>query len=500
MNKTIQTFEWGSIEWLVLSDDNSINNMNVGISTMFPHALQAKHVHCGDEQFIYVLSGQGEQRIGDTISKIEPGNIFHIPAGSIHETTNVGDDPIVKLLVSVPATLKSFNKPFATQSTQNNSHEDISLLSIVEKLHEKVIRPLKLPIAFFDENNQLIFRNQEYPEYCKKHCHIEQDVHNCELYAHRNSHLPPYYKDATAYVCPRGISLHSLAIVHQGELIGFIKAGHVRITKGTQTTGDEPYEVPRSTVSGILQTMHRLADEIGEMYQYENLQEEITRREGSLNEYQRQKFDLQESLKTTQTEVFNLQIERHFLFNTISTIASMAIKEKAFSTYYAINDLGQLFRYTLRTTAIFVEFREELEYLENYTNLQKLRFDGRIEVDYQVPVTLFKEMVPFNFLQPIVENCFKHAYKSYVPRNPKILISAKKVDSNVIITIEDNGCGIGKKDLDLVNQRIRDLDVEGGTSMVAKKLASLYGTNHHFKVERMKQGTRTRITLPLSTN
>ena len=60
----IQHLDWGTIEWLFEPEDGSMDNMRVGISTMLPGTIQPKHIHCGDEQLMYVLSGHGRQRIG----------------------------------------------------------------------------------------------------------------------------------------------------------------------------------------------------------------------------------------------------------------------------------------------------------------------------------------------------------------------------------------------------------------------------------------------------
>ncbi|MGL6199300.1 MAG: histidine kinase [Lachnospiraceae bacterium] len=498
-----QRFEWGTIEWLFLPNNTSNDNMHIGISTIWPHTIQTKHTHYGDEQLMYIISGYGEQRIGDELTKIEPGRIFHISSGSIHETKNHSDEPIIKLLISIPVSLSAYTGAIVDSKQRNNKQErkytKVTLLSIIEQLYDRLISPLKMPVAFYDSEHNLLQRNKEYPDYCKGKCHVERDINNCPLYAYKDNLAPPYYADATAYICSHGIALYNLAIMYKGNLIGFIKAGHVRVSVGNDEIEKMPYEVPQSTVSGIVQTMHRLASDICELYQLEDMQMELIRQEGDITKQHLQKTTLQESLKTTQAEMFNIQVEQHFLFNTLSTIASMAIREKAINTYKAVNDLAQLFRYTSRVTKLFVELHEELEYLENYTNLQKLRYEDRLKVTYIISPSLLSEMVPFNFIQPVVENCFKHAFKHSTVKIMRLTIQVKKNNTNLVITVQDNGSGIDKKAIQIINNRIKSVDNSGGTAMVVRKLSSLYGNNYNFQIEQRKKGVVVSITIPLSS-
>ena len=92
MGKNTQYFDWGHIEWIYEPDPvSSKNNMSIGITTILPNTKQNKHIHYGDEQFIYVLSGEGIQLIGSKISEMKPKQIYHMEAGTIHETTNNSD-------------------------------------------------------------------------------------------------------------------------------------------------------------------------------------------------------------------------------------------------------------------------------------------------------------------------------------------------------------------------------------------------------------------------
>ncbi len=84
----------------------------------------------------------------------------------------------------------------------------------------------------------------------------------------------------------------------------------------------------------------------------------------------------------------------------------MAVKEDAFQTYQGIIDLANLFRYNLRSVEKNVQVKDDLEFLENYLKLQTMRFGDQVEYSVEVEREMDKSFIPFNTLQPLVENCF----------------------------------------------------------------------------------------------
>ena len=78
----IQYLDWGRIEWICEPESGSSDHLRVGISVMNPHSWQPCHLHYGDEQFMYIMSGRGWQKIGDSESLVEPGKYFHISSGA----------------------------------------------------------------------------------------------------------------------------------------------------------------------------------------------------------------------------------------------------------------------------------------------------------------------------------------------------------------------------------------------------------------------------------
>lgn len=501
---TIQSLDWGTIEWVFEPETQSPDHMRVGISTMNPHTAQPAHCHYGDEQFLYILSGYGHQKINNVESEIKPGSFFHISSGMIHESENDGNEPIIKLLISIPAVASPM--PVAHDKREKIQHmESIDkeefLQETIKELFRHNLRPLRIPLSIYNEDQHLVYSNSEFPGFCKKCCPIEENIYNCELYNQKALFLPPYYEGISAFSCHNGLFLYTLPIVCEGELLGFIKTGHIKTKSAgnTEKSANEVYTAPQSTEQGMLDTIRNISQSICTHYQFCKVQVSFYKNKRVLTDKIKEDDKIQEYVKTAQNKVLNLQINQHFLFNTLNTIAGMSIKEHAFQTYEAIGNLAQLFRYTLRTETPFVLLKEEISYVKNYISLQKLRFGERLQVCFDLEDDLLNSCeVPFNFLQPIIENCFVHAFKNNQSAMQLILQNYR--DKNELcFRIQDNGEGIPDEKMKELVSNMENGIGNSGTFMILRKLQSVFGNNFSYQLSPVENGgTLVTIRIPVT--
>jgi quercetin dioxygenase-like cupin family protein len=500
-----QKFSWGHIVWIYVPQQDDVNTLHIGISTMDAHAVQPCHVHCGDEQTLYILSGHGKQRINGEDMSLAPGEIFHIPAGASHESVNEGDEPIVKLLISTPARfdnkLASIEREGVKLSTVagDQGSRVKRLKAIVEGLRGDILQHIKMPLSIWDHTQEPIYVNNEFSPFCVNCCRIDENIRNCVLYTYIDFYPVAYYSDAYAYVCPYGLSLYNLQIVYKEKTLGYIKAGHVRVGSVGRPAKEAPeampYDVPQSTVSGILDTMHTLAEAVSKLYLLEDMESRISYKQEQIFEKQRTERVLKESLANTQDKFLNSQISQHFLFNILNSITNLALKENASQTCAAIGELSTLFRYTVRPAGRLVPLAEELNHVRAYTNLQKLRYGDRLTVRLAVPPELESVNVPFNFLQPIVENCFNHAFRD-VKETLWIAVEAAQEGGRLHLKISDNGAGVSPDRLATLAERLETKSGPGGLAMVARKLEALYGGQHRYEVLRGGCGLNVVFEIP----
>lgn len=138
------------------------------------------------------------------------------------------------------------------------------------------------------------------------------------------------------------------------------------------------------------------------------------------------------------------QLNPHFLYNVFNTI-NASIPSENERTRHMIAQLSDLFRYQLKATKEdFVTISEELEFVTNYLELEKARFEERLQIEINVEKDLLQERIPPMLLQPIVENAIKHGLSSII-EGGKISISIHKENGKLHFEIADTGIGIKDK-------------------------------------------------------
>ncbi|USB33003.1 sensor histidine kinase [Paenibacillus sp. YPG26] len=154
-------------------------------------------------------------------------------------------------------------------------------------------------------------------------------------------------------------------------------------------------------------------------------------------------YRLELANKTNQLKALQAQINPHFLYNALQSIASMSLRYNAPKVYDQIYSLGSMMRYTMATGKTEVTLQEELEHVENYLQLQKGRFgDENLTVILNISEETRRILVPKMILQPIVENIFKHGFKEGI-KDGRIAISSTISESgDMRITVSDNGTGM----------------------------------------------------------
>ena len=158
---------------------------------------------------------------------MKPGDIYHMDAGIIHETINLGDEPIRQLLVCIPVhyeqNVQIGNKGLALAKEMGNNE--------INYIYEAIVNPLKIPVTIFDMNGNIIIQGRNYSEFCKHKCLIDQDVNNCPMYKIKDEYGPPHYADLSAFICPYGLTIFDIPIIFNNRAIGIIKGGQINADK-----------------------------------------------------------------------------------------------------------------------------------------------------------------------------------------------------------------------------------------------------------------------------
>jgi len=198
----------------------------------------------------------------------------------------------------------------------------------------------------------------------------------------------------------------------------------------------------------------------------------------------------QQLLLKARMDALSRQINPHFLFNTLNTVTAL-IRFDPDSARGVVLRLSNILRRLLRKHETFVALREELQFIDDYLDIEVARF-GRdnLEIVKQLDDETLEAFVPSMLLQPIVENCLKHGLAPKLGVG-KIELRTTNRDGRLHIEIEDNGVGIWE-------EKMPHVYVEGiGLSNVRERLRVLYGTDFNLDIQsRAGEGTVIRIDVP----
>ena len=186
------------------------------------------------------------------------------------------------------------------------------------------------------------------------------------------------------------------------------------------------------------------------------------------------------------------QINPHFLFNTLASISSL-IRTKPETARMLITKLSGLLRRLMRATDHFVTLREELESIDEYLDIEVVRFGPQLRVIKRISPDTLDIVVPSMILQPLVENSIKHGLARKVGEG-RITISASLRDGHTIIEVHDDGLGMTEERLE------QALDGGIGLSNVNERLRTIYGAHCQLRLKSLPgQGTWVSVELPEMT-
>ena len=219
----------------------------------------------------------------------------------------------------------------------------------------------------------------------------------------------------------------------------------------------------------------------------------------------------EEKRKETERELFRTrlqflqaQINPHFLFNTLNTIAAVCGEERAERARDLIIQLSTFFRRLTKQERDMVSLQDEFEYIDAYLNIEKARFGDRLRIEKQVRLSAgaLNSQVPVLVLQPIVENAVKHGL-SKKSEGGTIAIRASETDSSVKIEVQDTGVGMSEEvQRSLFSGQDHDSadrsDHTGiGLGNIRERMDRLFGDGFQLSlVSAPDQGTTVTIVMP----
>ena len=208
-------------------------------------------------------------------------------------------------------------------------------------------------------------------------------------------------------------------------------------------------------------------------------------------------------LKDARLKYLQAQVDPHFLFNTLNAGSQLAFLEGAERTRDYVQKVADFFRYNIGRGKDEVELEDEIAIVDTYIYILNVRFSGDIHFEKRIEdEKLLKLLLPGMILQPIVENAVKYGIRDMADKG-RIELAVYKVDSNICISVTDNGVGMDRQQIESILDLGREVKVDDegngvGLRNVIQRLALYFDHQSSFEIisQGSDQGTEVVITIP----
>ncbi|MDR8524349.1 sensor histidine kinase [Shewanella fidelis] len=185
------------------------------------------------------------------------------------------------------------------------------------------------------------------------------------------------------------------------------------------------------------------------------------------------RFAAQQSLLTqAELKLLQAQVNPHFLFNALNTIAAIIRRDPA-TARQLIQNLSQFLRINLKRTTGLVSLADELEHIDSYLTIEKARFIDKLSVKIEIPESLLQAKLPAFTLQPIIENAVKHGISHMLESGVIVVKGQQLADESLLLSVTDNAGLYSPK-----------AENEGlGMNIVDKRIQNMFGAQYGVAVE-----------------
>jgi two-component system sensor histidine kinase YesM len=260
----------------------------------------------------------------------------------------------------------------------------------------------------------------------------------------------------------------------------------------------------RQTERGFWRTipMQERRDEIGSLILSYNTM--VKRLEEMIDKVYKAEIEQQRA----EFQALQLQINPHFLYNTLETINCYAVIKDSREIQEIVDAMAFMLRYALHTSLNEITVANELNHVRNYLIVLGHRMEHIFEIDIDIPPHLLLEKMVRFTLQPLVENAFEHGFRKRIMKHHRICIRAWMTDTLFCMAVEDNGLGMTEDKLRKVRADLRlnrlagavpEKRKSGGIGMmnVHRRIQLAYGSEYGLSVDSSPSaGTTVTIKMP----
>lgn len=235
-------------------------------------------------------------------------------------------------------------------------------------------------------------------------------------------------------------------------------------------------------------------DEFGSLYDSYNLM--ILGNRTLMSELEHE----QEKQKNMQMQLFQEQMNPHFLYNTLNSIFCLSKIHKVQEIAELSEALIKFYRLSLNEGNTMISIQDTLEHMQYYVGIQNIRYKGRYRLKMYVQNDLYEQLIPKLIVQPLVENAIEHGLKD-VKYCPDIVIRISRTEEYIIIQVQDYGQGIEagrlRKIKAVIQGEVKEAEGLFALKNIRDRINLAYGSRAKLDVDSVYgEGTKVTITIP----
>lgn len=247
-----------------------------------------------------------------------------------------------------------------------------------------------------------------------------------------------------AYRCRAGLLEIAYPLTTEAGKIGTLICGHFLLEGDFPPAVKIPSCVPvftRERLDHVSRLLVYFGDRIKDLARVVAANIQLENQQDSFIHFLRHQHHLEEALRDAELKVLQSQVNPHFLFNSLNTVARLALLEGAEYTEKVVRSLARLMRYSLYQVKAMVTVQEEIKAVQDYLLIQETRFKGRIVGRVDVAKQILAARIPCMILQPLVENACRHGLEP-LKEGGVVELRGDLRAGQVCFEITDNGVGI----------------------------------------------------------
>lgn len=322
-------------------------------------------------------------------------------------------------------------------------------------------------VVFIDKEGNHIGEGSNFTDFCKQINCTEEGAKCCARSNCQAVNIALKTQKPSIYICHAGLVNIEIPLICEGCYAGAVTAGQVFCSEEgyypqdfhsnvSEWLSDEKLSeyykkiktLTPQQIEAVATALANISNYILQNFAYRQAQEKFLL-------YEKKQAELEKQLKNAQLNMLQKQVTPHFIFNVINSASRMVALEQYDKAEKMLNSFAGMMRYSLQNLKAYVTIEQELDYIEKYLFIQKIRFGSRIQYQIFCDEELKEFSIPFFSLQPLVENSIEHGILQKIDGGI-ISVTCQKKDNGVIIKVQDNGIGIEEETLTNIRKDLEE--------------------------------------------